>query len=197
MADEETLRVYAAQAEAYATQFPGGDDPHLERFLNVLPGGARVLDLGCGPGKAAARMQARGFQVAAWDASPEFVAWARDTYGVAADVAEFAALTSVAEYDGIYANFSLLHAPKADMPDHLARIARALMPGGRFHIGMKTGTGEKRDALGRFYAYYEDAELTDLLETAGLTIDYRKTGAEVGLDGTVAPWIILQAKKHD
>ncbi|MEM9851153.1 MAG: class I SAM-dependent methyltransferase [Pseudomonadota bacterium] len=195
MADRETMAVYAAQAKAYATQFPGGDDPHLERFLNVLPDAARVLDLGCGPGKAAARMMARGFQVAAWDASPEFVAWARDTYGVAAEVAEFTALTSIAEYDGVYANFSLLHAPKVDMPDHLSRIARALTPGGRFHIGMKTGVGEKRDALGRFYAYYEDAELTALLGAAGLTVDYRKTGAEAGLDGTVAPWTILQAEK--
>ena len=197
MADEETLRVYEAQAEDYATEFTRGDDPHLERFLDMLPVGARVLDLGCGPGKAAARMQARGVQVAAWDASPEFVAWAQGTYGVAAEVAEFTALRSVAEYDGIYANFSLLHAPKADMPGHLARIAKALVTAGRFHIGMKTGIGEKRDALGRFYAYYEDAELTDLLEAAGLTVDYRKTGAEAGLDGTVAPWIILQAIKHD
>ncbi|MEL7460090.1 MAG: class I SAM-dependent methyltransferase [Pseudomonadota bacterium] len=197
MADEETMRVYAAQAEVYATKFPGGDDPHLERFLDVLPKGARILDLGCGPGKAAARMMARGFAALAWDASPEFVAWARDTYGVQAEVAEFSALDGLAEFDAIYANFSLLHAPKGQMPAHLARIATALTPGGRFHVGTKTGTGEKRDALGRFYAYYEDAELTGLLEHAGFIVDYRKTGAETGLDGTRAPWIILQAIKND
>ena len=87
MADEETLRVYAAQAEDYATQFTRGDDPHLERFLDMLPVGARVLDLGCGPGKAAARQQARGFKVAARGGTPEFVARAQGTNGVAAEVA--------------------------------------------------------------------------------------------------------------
>ena len=64
-----------------------------------------------------------------------------------------------------------------------------------FHIGTKTGTGEKRDPIGRFYAYYEDAELTELLQAAGFTIEARAFGADVGLDGVEAPWIIIRASK--
>ena len=142
-------------------------------------------------------MRDRGLAVDAWDALPEFARVAKDTNGIEVTLATFDDLDADAVYDGIYANFSLLHAPKAEMPGHLARIARALKPGGLFHIGTKTGTGEKRDTLGRFYAYYTDQELTDLLTAAGLTVTYRKTGAEPGLDGTVAPWIILHARKHD
>ncbi len=196
MADAQTLGVYAEQAATYAKQFENTGDRDLDRFMSVLPPGGRVLDLGSGPGKAAAILAERGFLAEAWDASPEFVEMARATFGIDAQVAEFADLDTVETYDGIYANFSLLHAPKAEMPDHLSRIAKALKPAGRFHIGTKTGTGERRDALGRFYAFYEEAELTDLLGTAGLAVDYRRTGAEPGLDGVVAPWIILQAVKN-
>ena len=98
-------------------------------------------------------------------------------------------------YDGIYANFSLLHAPKSEMPDHLARISKAMKPGGALHLGLKAGDGERRDRFGRFYAFYQDAEITGLLADVGLTVETRDFGEEAGLEGTVDPWIILTARK--
>lgn len=197
MADKETLDVYAREAGNYVKKFGGsGLGPYLKRFLSNLPKGGHVLDLGCGPGTAAAAMIAEGFKVDAWDASPAFAEAGRETYGVEITVAEFGDLTALDRYDGIYANFSLLHAPKAEMPGHLARIAAALKPGGRFHIGLKAGSGEKRDKLGRRYAYYEMEELVSLLRAEGLEPDFHKTGAEAGLAGTVEPWIILHAGKN-
>lgn len=198
MADAETLAAYAINARAYADRFvTDAPDKHLAAFMADLPTAARVLDLGCGPGKAAATMARAGYTVDAWDASPEMATLARDTFGLTVHTATFDALEATETYDGIYANFSLLHAPRDQMPDHLARIARALKPGGLFHIGMKTGTGEKRDDLGRFYTFYTDAELTDLLAGSGLTVLTRDTGAEAGLAGTVDPWIIMKARKND
>jgi hypothetical protein len=64
-----------------------------------------------------------------------------------------------------------------------------LKPGGYFHIGVKLGTGEARDALGRFYTYYGEDELEERLAEAGFTPITRKHGAGRGLDGTRAPWI--------
>jgi hypothetical protein len=121
------------------------------------------------------------------------VALARRHPGVTARRASFDDIDAVARYDGIWASFSLLHAPRADLPRHLAALVRALKPGGRFHIAVKTGNGEKRDRLGRFYTYYTDAELSGLLEAAGLTITARRTGSGKGLDGAVAPWIAITA----
>lgn len=196
MADAETLAVYARRAQDYADRFSGSAaSPHLMAFMATLPPAARVLDLGCGPGRAARAMLDAGFEVDAWDASPAFARVAREANGVEVTIATFDDLSAEATYDGVYANFSLLHAPKAEMPGHLARIAGALKPGGVFHIGTKMGTGEKRDSIGRFYAYYSEEELTGLLDAAGFTVTYRKTGEEPGLDGTVAPWIILHARK--
>ena len=198
MADEQTLDVYAKRARDYADRFKdAGVGKHLREFMDALPPKARVLDLGCGPGMAAAALLAAGHDVDAWDASPEMADLGRKLYGLDIRLAPFDALAAKAEYDAIYANFSLLHAPKSEMPDHLSRIAKALKPGGLFHIGLKTGDGEKRDALGRFYAYYTDDEITGLLEAAGFSVESRATGEEPGLDGTVAPWIILKARKDD
>ena len=43
----------------------------------------------------------------------------------AARQARFDELEVQGVYDGIWANFSLLHAPKSEFPGHLARIRRA------------------------------------------------------------------------
>ncbi|SFE79981.1 Methyltransferase domain-containing protein [Sulfitobacter brevis] len=195
MNDAETLRVYATKAQDYAERISNraGHDPQLAEFMNALPAGADVLDLGCGPGAAAQVMAEAGLRVTATDAVPEMVAMATTHTGVTARLATFDEIDGTDLYDGIWANFSLLHAPRADMPRHLAALRQALRAGGVFHIALKTGTGEKRDTLGRLYTYYTDAELTALLTAAGFIVTHRVTGCGKGLDDTPADWVALRA----
>lgn len=196
MADEETLAVYADYAADYAKRFAQDKpDVHLRKFMSALPTEARVLDLGCGTGRTTAFMVRAGLEAEGWDASPEMAAIGAKQYDIEIKTATFTDLDSDAAYDGIFANFSLLHAPKSEMPDILSRIARALKPGGHLHIGLKMGKGEKRDRLGRFYAYYSDPEITALLNDVGLPSIDRSYGADIGLDGEPAAWIILLAQK--
>ena len=196
MADKETLGVYADRAEDYAARFArSSPDHHLQAFINAVPDGGRVLDFGCGHARATSLMIEAGLTAEGLDASPEMAQIAREKFGVDVTIAEFSTLIAEEVYDGVFANFSLLHAPKAEMPGHLARIAQALRPGGILHLGLKTGTGERRDTLGRFYAYYTDTEIGGLLENAGFSVLSRDFGADAGLDGTVAPWIVLLARK--
>jgi SAM-dependent methyltransferase len=195
MTDKETLRVYDAKAADYA-KLIGSDtkeNPYLERFIARLPTGGRVLDLGCGPGLAATRMANAGLQVDAMDGSAEMVAMAAQHDGVTAWQATFDQITGTDIYDGIWANFCLLHASKEAMPHHLAAMVTALKPGGAFHIGMKLGSGSQRDAIGRLYSYYSEPELIALLGAAGLTAGETDHGRTVGLDGTEADWIVVAA----
>jgi trans-aconitate methyltransferase len=192
--DAETLAVYAAQAQAYAdltVDLKG--DKHLAAFIAAMPSGARVLDLGCGPGRAAGQMANRGLQVDAMDAVPEMVAMAAAHTGVTAWKGTFDDITGTAIYDGIWANFSLLHAPRSAMPHHLAALRRALKDGGIFHIGVKTGTGEARDALGRLYTFYAEDELRTLLADAGLSPQNSWTGRDTGLSGQADDWVVIHA----
>jgi SAM-dependent methyltransferase len=195
MSDAETLRIYDEKAADYAAMNQDylRRDPRLAAFIAACPAGARVLDLGCGPGASAAVMAAAGLRADATDASAEMVALADAQPGVTAWQARFDEIAGEAKaaaiYDGIWANFSLLHAPRADFPDHLAAIKQRLKPGGIFYIALKLGKGEARDALGRHYTYYEEDELKDLLMTAGFTVKDCAHGESKGLDGTMARWI--------
>jgi len=193
--DEQTLAVYAAKVQDYLnlTRTDGPDDD-VRAFIAALPSSARVLDLGCGPGTSAAAMVAEGLIVDATDASAEMIALASQYLGVNARQASFSELEASDFYDGIFANFSLLHAPKADFPDHLKRIHTALKPAGILHLGMKLGTGESRDNLGRFYAYYNIDELTGFLLGAGFSkASALRNGSAPGLAGNVEPFVIMRA----
>lgn len=198
MTDEETLSVYAAKAGEYAQVVTRHKpDRDLRAFIDLMPEGAKVLDWGCGPGNSAAMLGAVGLQVTATDACPEMVTLAKARFDISADLASFDDMTAQAAFDGIYANFSLLHAPKSDFPRHLAQAAAALKPGGYMHLGLKRGRGEHRDRLGRFYAYYELDELAALLQEAGLVPLTHRLGETQGLAGTTDPFLILIAQKPD
>lgn len=194
MTDRETLEVYGAKAADYAQMVQQGGAPRdLPPFVAALPVGGKVLDWGCGAGNAAAALRDAGFAVTASDASPEFAALVSQNWGIDVRVESFDALAAEAEFDGIWASFSLLHARKSAFPGHLAQAHRALKPGGQLLLGMKLGAGEHRDTIGRFYAYYTEAELNDHLSQAGFTVTASRTGEEAGLDGVRWPFIVLFA----
>jgi SAM-dependent methyltransferase len=193
-ADPRTIAVYDERAADYADRFredrPG---PHLTAFMAALPPGARVLDLGCGPGTASAFLRAAGFAPDPVDASPAMVAAANARHGVGARLATFDDIDAVGVYDGVWANFSLLHAARADLPRHLIGLHCAVRPQGILHIGMKTGTGQGRDRLGRLYTYVTVPELTGLLTAAGFHVTATIEGREVGLAGTDDPFVMMRA----
>lgn len=190
--DPETIAAYETRSHDYAEMVGRSAAPGFAEFVAVLPEGGHVLDLGCGPGDTAHRLLKAGFSVDAIDATPAMVSRAREL-GVEARQGEFDDIAGRDLYDGIWANFSLLHAPRDAMPALLARLHEALRPGCRLHIGMKLGAGEARDALGRYYVYYSESELVGLLESAGFTPTTRFHGRGEGLDGKLSDWIWIHA----
>jgi SAM-dependent methyltransferase len=184
--DPATLAFYDREAPAYADRAAlEADAPELARFIAATPPGGRVLDLGAGSGWGAAAMAAAGLDALAMDASEGLLAEARRRYGVPTRLGRFADLADEAAFDGVWASFSLLHAPKAELPAHLARVLRALKPGGLFYAGLKAGDGEARDRLGRLYSYWRAAEIADLLaETGFVAVETETRDGGLSYDGT-------------
>ncbi|MGC1495829.1 MAG: class I SAM-dependent methyltransferase [Sulfitobacter sp.] len=195
MSDPETLKVYAEKAQYYSDLMTdsAAKDPLFIRFLAALPKAGHVLDLGCGPGHFAHCMAQAGLRVTASDAVAEMVDLIPKHPSITPIHASFDDITGQDLYDGIWANFSLLHAPRADMPRHLDALKTAIKPGGLFHIALKTGDSTERDGLGRQYTYFTQSELTELLTEAGFAVDSCATGREMGLAGTEDEWIALHA----
>jgi len=195
MSDPKTLTVYAAQSERYAslTNDVLANDPVLTAFIASLPPHAHALDLGCGPGAAATVMAQAGLHVHATDAVPKMIALVPPHLNIHAEVKTFDQIDGIALYHGIWANFSLLHAARAELPRILLALHKSLHRRGVLHIAMKLGEKTARDALGRQYTYVTEQELRTLLADAGFTVTEKNKGRDMGLDGTYADWIALAA----
>lgn len=196
MPDAKTIATYDSKASHYADTFSSdGPDKTLLAFIDLLPKGGRVLDLGCGPGAASAHMRAAGLVPDAVDASEGMIAIARERHGLDARVGTFDDIDGTDLYDGVWANFSLLHAPNADLSRHFAAIGQATKSGGVLHIGMKTGDGTKRDAMDRLYTFVTVDALRGLFSDAGFDVIHMHEGAERGMAGTIDPFVIMRGRK--
>ncbi len=196
MADARTIATYDEKAADYAN-LTGSEKPDatLQSFIELLPASGHVLDLGCGPGTASAHMRAAGLVPDPVDASEGMIAVAKEKHGLNARLGRFEDIDGDAVYDGVWANFSLLHAKSEALPDHIRALFKATKPGGILHIGMKTGTGVARDKIDRLYTYVTVEELKGLLTAAGYDVTDVREGAEMGLAGTIDPFVIMRGKK--
>ena len=196
MADAQTMQAYAENIEAYKSlvgEMP--ENPHLENFVSYLAAGADILDFGCGVGNSAAKMRDKGFSMTCMDASHDMIEAAAELHGLEVIQHNFSDLDALQAFDGIWACYSLLHAPKAEMPGNLDRIVTALRPNGILYIGLKLGDKEQRDAVGRFYAYYTEDELSGLLRAAGLVILDCRIDQSRGLLGQMDKGLHMIAKR--
>jgi hypothetical protein len=140
-------------------------------------------------------MLSRGFDVTPTDGSAELARQAEKLVGRPVKVMRFEELAAREEFDGIWAEASLLHVPRTDLPAILALIRNALKKGGIFHASFKAGTAEGHDGFGRYYNYPSSEWLQELLVAGGwrnVTINEADGG---GYDKKPTRWLHLAARK--
>lgn len=194
--DEETLKFYGGNAEAYARREITSRQARLTAFLAQLAPGASILELGCGAGSDTAEMLARGFMVRATDGSPEMAKVASRRLGRPVETLLFEELDETQAYDAVWANACLLHVPRPELANVLARIWRALKPGGFFYASYKVGDVDGRDTLNRYYNYPSPDWLRATYAEAGtwsaLSIE---TGDVKAFDDKMASMLFVVARK--
>ena len=194
--DEATLQFYRVNAEAYAKRTFTSRQARLMAFLAQLPPGASILELGCGAGGDTAEMLARGFEVRATDGSPEMAVVASKHLGRTVETLLFHDLDEVDAYDAVWANACLLHVPRTELADVLARIWRALKAEGVFYASYKEGDVDGRDTLDRYYNYPSQDWLRATYADAGrwnsLSVE---TGEVIGFDNQWAKMLFVVARK--
>jgi SAM-dependent methyltransferase len=195
--DDDTLQFYRRNAEAYARREITSRHARLTRFLTDLPPGAAILELGCGAGSDSQEMLARGYDVTPSDGSPELAEVASRRLGRPVKTLLFHDLDAVEAYDGVWANACLLHVPRAELAQVLALIRRALKGGGSFYASYKTGEGDGRDTLNRYYNYpTEDWLRATYAEAGGWRELSIETGEVRGFDDKMAEMLFVLARKN-
>ena len=190
--DNITIDIYNKNAARYADLDIDKVSLKAYRdFSHALPRNGIVLDYGCGPGYFSKKFLADGFKVDAFDASEKMIEIASMETRVNWWVGDFKSFRATKHYDGIWANFSLLHAPKKEIIQLIQTIFKSLKPHGLFSLGLKLGTGEKRDKIGRKYSYFEEYEIRKILSKQEFYYISHHLGEAKGLDGASANFIII------
>ena len=151
---------------------------YLQRARDVIPAGARVLELGCGAGVPMTAALAESREVTGVDISATQIALARRNVPAATFLqADMTTLSFDPEsFDAVVAFYSLTHVPRDDVPPLLARIREWLRPAGTFLASMGVeddpGTVEE-DWLGvdMFFSHFSAKKNRRFVEEAGLIID--------------------------
>ncbi|NNH80843.1 class I SAM-dependent methyltransferase [Rhizobium laguerreae] len=190
-----TSAFYEENAETYGKRARSLPKQQLDAFLAGLAPGAAILELGCGGGQDSAYMLAQGFDVTPTDGSTELARQAEALIGRPVRVMQFQELDADSAFDGVWAQASLLHVPRPDLPDVFARIRRALRTGGVIHATFKAGEAEGHDGFGRYYNYPSADGLSALLTKGGwrhITIEENDGG---GYDSKPTRWITAMAHR--
>jgi 2-polyprenyl-3-methyl-5-hydroxy-6-metoxy-1,4-benzoquinol methylase len=194
--DDATLQFYRRNAEAYAKREITSRHARLTKFLALLPPGAAILELGCGAGGDSAEMLSRGYNVTPTDGSPEMAEVASRRLGREVKTLLFHDLDAVEAYHGIWANACLLHVPREQLAQVLSLIWRAIKPGGAFYASYKSGDGEARDTLDRYYNYPTEDWLRATYAQAGEWTDLSiETGEVKAFDAAMAKMFFVLARK--
>jgi len=164
---DHTLAFYRDNAATYAGRKRQPPAARLDAFMRRLASGAAVLDLGCGGGHDSLALLERGLDVTACDGSAELAREAEVRIGRKVEVVRFQEIGWQDRFDGIWAEASLLHVPRAELGDVLARLRQALRPRGILQASFKAGEAEGHDRFGRYFNYPSAAWLHARFEEAG------------------------------
>lgn len=159
------------------------------------PGPHCILDFGCGPGRDLMHFTTLGHKAVGLDGSAELVALAREKSGCEVLQQDFLALDlPPSKFDGVFANASLFHVPRQELPRLLKELWHTLKPGGILFSSNPRGNNQEGWNGSRYGSYHSLEAWRDYISGAGfeeLTHYYRPEGKPRDQQ----PWLAMVSKK--
>jgi len=153
------------------------------KFIELVGGGKKVLDIGCGAALKSKLMVGKDLKVVGIDISEKMVELAQKTVPRGKFlVMDMEKIKLDEKFDGEYAQACLLHIPKKKAPEIIKKWVDLLKPKGYIYIAVKEsnkGIDEeivKENDYGyeyeRFFSYYTEDEIEKYIKEAGLEVVY-------------------------
>jgi SAM-dependent methyltransferase len=193
-----TLEHYNRTAEAFRE---GTRDHDVSQNIAALMRGIRgaapftILDLGCGPGRDLAAFTALGHVAIGIEGAVRLAEMARAATGCEVWEQDFLALDlPAAKFDGIFANASLFHVPRQELPRVLRELHGALKDEGVLFSSNPRGANEEGWNRGRYGAYHDLETWRGFIEAAGF-VEIEHYYRPAGRPREEQPWLATVSRK--
>ena len=197
---ERTLGHYQSRAEAFWAGTRDHDvSQNIEALLRHIAGvpPLLLLDFGCGPGRDLIDFTRRGHCAIGLEGAAALARMAREFSGCEVWEQDFLNLEIPAShFDGIFANASLFHVPRPELPRVLGQLRMALKPAGVLFSSNPRGDNQESLTGERYGAYYDLATWRGYMQSAGfeeLEHYYRPTGLPLEQQ----PWLASVWRRID
>ncbi len=204
--DREALRSIARRTlehyERHAEAFREGTRDHdvsqniaaLLRHIEAPPP-FTILDLGCGPGRDLKAFAAMGHVAIGLEGAQQLARMAREESGCEVWEQDFLALAlPTGRFDGIFANASLFHVPRQELPRVLGELHAALKPRGVLFSSNPRGANEE-GWNGERYGAWHDLECWRGFLAAARFVELEHYYRPPGLPRARQPWLATVWRK--
>ena len=166
-------------------------------LLEHISGSApfRILDFGCGPGRDLNHFVDMGHLPVGLDGSAAFVAMARQYSGCEVLHQEFLDLDLPSDYfDGVFANASLFHVPRQELPRVLRELWETLKPGGILFTSNPRGNNEEGWSGDRYGSFHDPGQWHAFIGDAGFQ-ELHHYYRPAGKPREQQPWLATVSRK--
>ena len=198
--NSRTVESYNAHIQEYIDGTPhevsGVVKDWLDGSLADMPKDARILEFGSAFGRDTEYLAGLGYTVECTDATPAFVDLLQQK-GFDAKVLNAITDELPQGIDFVLANAVLLHFTRDEASQVIKKVFDALNTNGRFAFTLlqstKDNTWDNRLGAPRFFCYWTEPQIREVLESAGFC------GVEISGDKETAnaTWLRIVAKKNE
>jgi SAM-dependent methyltransferase len=193
-----TLEHYNRTAEAFREGTRDHDvSQNIAALLRHIRGTPpfTILDLGCGPGRDLATFTAMGHVAIGVEGAERLAQMAREANRCEVWQQDFLVLDlPAARFDGIFANASLFHVPRSELPRVLRELHEALKEEGVLFSSNPRGANEEGWNRGRYGAYHDLETWRHFMEAAGF-VEIEHYYRPAGLPREDQPWLATVSRK--
>lgn len=165
---EKTIDFYNKNAVSYFNSTVEVDmSEAYNRFLKYVKPQGTIIDIGAGSGRDIKYFIKAGFEVYGIDASEELCRLSAEYTGAIIQCQTIQDWIPHMQYDGVWANASLIHLQRKEVEDFISRLLEVLSQEGVIYISLKEGIAEGVDEKGRYFNGLTIKDIRILLSRGG------------------------------